>query len=93
MVLLVLLILPALAFAAAAIALFRTLHKMQISMGLGVTLSRYESPVLFWLVVALQGLAFVTATAIILAVCLYEPRFDLTKWPATMFDCVEGCDA
>ena len=53
------------AFALMALKLFNSLRTMQIQMGVGVALSMYESPLLFWTVIALQGLALGALLAII----------------------------
>ena len=42
------------AFALISLKLFNSLRTMQIQMGVGVVLSRYESPLLFWFVIAFQ---------------------------------------
>jgi hypothetical protein len=42
------------AFALMSLKLFNGLRTMQIQMGVGVVLSRYESPLLFWFVIAFQ---------------------------------------
>jgi hypothetical protein len=44
------------AFALVSLKLFNSLRTMQIQMGVGVVLSRYESPLLFWFVIALPVL-------------------------------------
>ena len=46
------------AFALIVVKLFNSLRSMQIQMGAGVIVSRDESPLLFWLVIVLQCLAF-----------------------------------
>jgi hypothetical protein len=76
--LIAILILPILALAATALALFRSLRNMRISMGAGVVLFRCENPVLFWLTVTLQCLALGAVIAIILAACFNYSRFELT---------------
>jgi hypothetical protein len=42
------------AFALSSWILFNSLRTMQIGMGMGVVLSRYENPRLFWCVITLQ---------------------------------------
>jgi hypothetical protein len=42
------------ALALISLKLFNSLRNMQIQMGVGVVLSRYESPLLFWFVIAFQ---------------------------------------
>lgn len=53
------------AFALLASRLFTSLRTMQIQLGFGAILLRYESPVLFWLAIALQCLGLGTLLAII----------------------------
>jgi hypothetical protein len=65
-----------LALAATSLAVFRSFRTMQIGMGLGVVISRYETPVLFWMTVALQCLALIAVLVIIGVVCFVSPRFD-----------------
>jgi hypothetical protein len=45
--------------------LLNSLITMQIRMGVGVILSRYDSPWLFWLVIALQCLAIGSLLAVL----------------------------
>jgi hypothetical protein len=52
--------------------LFNSLRTMEIQMGMGVVLLRYESPSLFWFVIAFQCLMIGTLLAII-----YWPFFIL----------------
>jgi len=47
---------------------------MQIGMGVGVVISRYENPVLFWMTVALQCLALITVLVITGVVRFVSPR-------------------
>ncbi|WP_257165914.1 hypothetical protein [Bradyrhizobium sp. SRS-191] len=56
--------------------LFNSLRTMQvrIGMGAGVTLSRDESPRLFWLLITLQCLAVGLMLAILYAVCFILPQ-------------------
>lgn len=61
-----------LAFVLMSCKLFNSLRTMKIQMGLGVVLLRYESPSLFWLVIAFQCLAIGALLAII-----YVPFFIL----------------
>ena len=61
-----------LAFALMSCRLFNSLRSMEIQMGMGVVLLRYESPSLFWFVVACQCLAIGALLAII-----YWPFFIL----------------
>ena len=48
-----------------ALKLFNSLRTMRIQMGVGVVLSMYESPLLFWIVIVLQCLALGALLAII----------------------------
>lgn len=64
----------AFAFALMALKLFNSLRTMQVQMGVGVVLSRYESPPLFWLVIGLQCLALGALLAIIHVVCFVLPN-------------------
>ncbi len=48
-----------------AAKLFHGLRAMEIQMGVGVVLRRYESPLLFWAVIAIQCLALGIEVAII----------------------------
>jgi hypothetical protein len=43
-----------LAFALMSCKLFNSLRTMEVQMGMGVVLPRYESPSLFWFVIAFQ---------------------------------------
>ena len=61
-----------LAFALMSFKLFNSLQKMEIQMGMGVVLLRYESPSLFWFVIAFQCLLIGALLAII-----YVPFFAL----------------
>jgi hypothetical protein len=61
-----------LAFALMSCRLFNSLRTMEIQMGMGVVLLRYESPSLFWFVIAFQCLAIGALLAII-----YWPFFIL----------------
>jgi|tagenome__1003787_1003787.scaffolds.fasta_scaffold19737744_2 hypothetical protein len=62
------------AFALVALKLFNSLRTMQIQMGVGVVLSKYENPLLFWLVIALQCLAVGGLVAIIYLACFILPN-------------------
>jgi hypothetical protein len=62
------------AFALMALKLFNSLRTMQIQMGVGVIVSRYESPLLFWLVIALQCLALGALLGIIYVACFILPN-------------------
>ena len=62
------------AFALMALKLFNSLRAMQIQMGVGVVLSRRESPVLFWLVITLQCLGVGALLAIIYAAYFVLPN-------------------
>jgi hypothetical protein len=53
------------AFALASWKLLNSLITMQIRMGVGVILSRYDSPLLFWFVIALQCLGIGALLAVI----------------------------
>jgi hypothetical protein len=61
-----------LAFLLMSCKLFNSLRTMEIQMGVGVVLLRYESPSLFWLVIAFQCLVIGALLAII-----YVPFFIL----------------
>ena len=61
-----------LAFLLMSCKLFNSLRTMEIQMGVGVVLLRYESPSLFWLVIAFQYLVIGALLAII-----YVPFFIL----------------
>jgi hypothetical protein len=61
-----------LAFALMSLKLFNSLRRMEIQMGMGVVLLRYESPSLFWFVIAFQCLLIGALLAII-----YVPFFAL----------------
>ena len=61
-----------LAFVLMSCKLFNSLRTMEIHMGVGVVLLRYESPSLFWFVIAFQCLAIGALLAII-----YWPLFVL----------------
>jgi hypothetical protein len=62
------------AFALMALKLFNSLRTMQIQMGVGVVLSLYESPLLFWTVIALQCLALGVLLAIVHATYFVLPN-------------------
>jgi len=53
------------AFALMSCKLFNSLRTMEIQMGMGVVLSNYESPSLFWFVIAFQGLVIGALLAIV----------------------------
>lgn len=57
-----------------ALKLFNSLRTMRIRMGVGVILSMYESPLLFWIVIALQCLALGALLAIIYVACFILPN-------------------
>jgi hypothetical protein len=61
-----------LAFLLMSCKLFNSLRTMEIHMGVGVVLLRYESPSLFWFVIAFQCLVIGALLAII-----YVPFFIL----------------
>jgi hypothetical protein len=63
-----------LAFVLMLCKLFSSLRMMEIRMGMGVVLLRYESPSLFWFVIALQCLAIGALLAIICWVCFVLPN-------------------
>ena len=62
------------AFALMSLKLFNSLRTMQIRMGAGVVLSRYESPLMFWAVIAIQGLIIGTLLGIIYFAILVLPN-------------------
>ena len=64
----------AFALALMALKLFNSLRTMQVQMGVGVVLSRYDSPPLFWLVIGLQCLAVGALLAIIHAAYFVLPN-------------------
>jgi len=53
------------AFALMSLKLINSLRTMQVRMGVGIILSSYDSPLLFWIVIALQCLAIGALLAII----------------------------
>ena len=55
-----------LVLALASSKLFNSLRKMEIQMGVGVMLAKYDSPLLFWAVIAVQCLLVSGLLAIIL---------------------------
>jgi hypothetical protein len=61
-----------LAFALMACKLFNSLRTMEVQMGMGVVLVRYESPSLFWFVIGFQCLVIGVLFAM-----LYWPIFML----------------
>jgi hypothetical protein len=63
-----------LAFVLMALKLFNSLRTMQVRMGVGVVLSRYENPVLFWIEIALQSLAMGVPFAIIYVTVFVLPN-------------------
>lgn len=63
----------AIAFALVAFRLFNSLRTMQVQLGFGAILTRYESPLLFWLAIALQCLGLGTFFAIIYVACFVAP--------------------
>jgi hypothetical protein len=72
----VILLLPVLilAFALIGLKLFNSLRTMQIRMGVGVVLSMYESPLLFWTMIALQSLALGALFAVVYVACFVLPN-------------------
>jgi hypothetical protein len=62
------------AFALMALKLFNSLRTMRIQMGVGVIVSRYESPAIFWLVIALQCFAVGALLGIIYVACFILPN-------------------
>ncbi|MGY3505078.1 hypothetical protein ACVWYJ_005697 [Bradyrhizobium sp. USDA 4471] len=62
------------AFALAGFKLFNSLRTMQIPLGFGGVLLRDESPLLFWLAIALQCLGLGTLFSIIYVVCFVAPN-------------------
>ena len=54
-----------LAFVLMSFRLFNSLRTMEIQMGMGVVLLRYESPSLFWFVIAFQCLVIGALLAIV----------------------------
>jgi hypothetical protein len=63
-----------LAFILMALKLFNSLRTMQVRMGVGVVLSRYENPVLFWIGIVLQSLALGVPFAIIYVTVFVLPN-------------------
>ena len=62
------------AVALLALKLFNSLRTMQIQLGFGAILPSYESPVLFWLAIALQCLGLGALLAIIYCVFFVLPN-------------------
>lgn len=61
-----LILLPAsVAFALLAFSMFRNLRSMEMHVGLGVILSRWESPLLFWLMIILKFSVLAAVLALI----------------------------
>ena len=58
--------------------LFNGLRAMEIRMGVGVVLSRYENPLLFWAVFALQSAFASLLVAIIGFITLVAPHLTMT---------------
>jgi hypothetical protein len=54
--------------------LFHGLRTMEIQMGVGVVLRRYESPLLFWAVIAIQCLVLGIEVAIIYLMVFILPN-------------------
>ena len=66
------------AFALMSCKLFNSLRTMEIQMGMGVVLSNYESPSLFWFVIAFQCLVIGALLDRLLACfCVSEPDHEL----------------
>ena len=61
------------AFALMAFRLFNSLRTMQIQLGFGAILPRYESPRLFWLAIALRCLGLGAFFAVIYVACFVAP--------------------
>lgn len=61
------------AFALVGFRLFNSLRTMQIQLGFGAVLLRDESPLLFWLAIALQCLGLGTLFSIIYVLCFVAP--------------------
>jgi len=61
------------AFALMSLKLFNDLRTMQIRMGIGVVLLRYEHPLLFWLMIGLECLVIGALLAIIYSVFFVLP--------------------
>ena len=69
-------------FALMALKLFNSLRAMQIQMGVGVILSVYENPLLFWIVIAFYGIAsfvqgIVLSVVFQMAHCVEEAEFPM----------------
>lgn len=62
------------AFALMAFRLFNSLRTMEIQLGFGGILPRYESPRLFWLAIALQCLGVGTLFAVLYVICFVAPN-------------------
>jgi hypothetical protein len=69
-----LMLLPALLVAWMCFKLFRSLLAMEIGMGVGVVLSRYENPILFWAVITIQCAAVGGLFAVIWYVVFVLPN-------------------
>ena len=65
---------PSLLFAGMCFKLFQSLQAMEIGMGAGVVLSRYENPILFWAVITIQCAAIGGSFAIIWYVVFVLPN-------------------
>jgi hypothetical protein len=64
----------AVAFVLMSLKLFNSLRTLQVQMGVGVVLSRDESPLMFWLVIAVQCLVIGALLAIIYAAFFVLPN-------------------
>jgi hypothetical protein len=62
------------AFVLMSFKLFNSLRAMEIQMGVGVVLLRYESPLLFWFVIAFQCLVIGALFAIIYWIVFILPN-------------------
>lgn len=62
------------AFALMAFRLFNSLRTMQIQLGFGAVLPRFESPTLFWLAIALQCLGLGALFAVFYVACFVAPN-------------------
>ncbi|NPU65631.1 hypothetical protein HL667_11550 [Bradyrhizobium sp. 83012] len=61
-------------FAWAVLKLFNSLRTMQVKVGVGLVLSRYDNPRLFWLLVGLQSLAIGVLLAVLYAAYVVLPN-------------------
>lgn len=66
------------AFVLMSLKLFNSLRTLQVQMGVGIVLSRDESPLMFWFVIAVQCLVIGALLAIIYAAFFVLPNTRLS---------------